>query len=177
MADRSFGLVAVFETPAAITRACEGLRDAGYRAFDAHTPFPVHGLERAMGLRASRLPFIVLACAILGGAGALALQTWVHSFAYPQIIGGKPFFALPAYVPVTFELTILFSAFGTFFGVWGLCRLPRLLHPVMRHPSFVRVSDDRFLISVEAKDPKYEQESTRALLAQLGGTEIEEVRS
>ncbi len=175
MAERPHALCAVYDSPAAITRACERLRDAGYTRFDAHTPFPVHGLERAMGLAPSRLPFIVLACAILGGAGALGLQTWVHSVAYPQNIAGKPFFALPAYVPVTFELTILLSAFGTFFGVWGLARLPRLFHPVMRHPSFVRASDDRFLVSVEADDPRFDREGTAALLREAGGTEIEEV--
>lgn len=176
MADRPFGLVAVYRTPAALLDACAKLRDAGYQRFDAHTPFPVHGIERAMGLRPSRLPFIVLACALVGGLGALALQTWVHSVAYPQNIAGKPLFALPAYVPVTFELTILLSAFGTFFGVWGLSRLPRLFHPTMRHPSFVRVTDDRFLISVEASDPRFELGGTTALLREAGGEEIEEVQ-
>jgi hypothetical protein len=177
MTERPYGLVAVFDSPAAITHACERLRDAGYRRFDAHTPFPVHGLERAMGLRPTRLPYLVLACAIVGGSGALGLQSWVHSFGYAQNIAGKPFFALPAYVPVTFEITILLSAFGAFFGVWGLSRLPQLFHPVMRHPSFVRASDDRFLVSVEAADAKFDRAATEALLRDCGGTEVEEVRS
>ena len=177
MAESAFGLVARYRTPAAVVHVCEQLRDAGYSRFDAHTPYPIHGLERAMGLRPSRLPFIVLACALVGGVGALALQIWVHSVAYPQNIAGKPFFALPAYVPVTFELTILLSAFGTFFGMWGLMRLPRFFHPVMRHPSFACVSDDGFLISVEASDARFDREGTETLLREAGGEEIEEVSS
>lgn len=175
MATRPFALVGVFETPRALYRACEAVRDAGYRRFDAHTPFPVHGLERAMGLRASRLPWIVLACGIAGAVGAFSLQTWVHSVAYPQVISGKPFFAFQAYVPVTFELTVLLSAFGAFFGTWALCRLPRWFHPVMQAQAFPRATDDRFLLSIEAGDAKFDAEATRALLERLGATSVEEV--
>ena len=175
MADGTFGLVGVFERPADLMEACEALRDAGYRRFDAHTPFPVHGLERAMGLRSSRVPWLALAGGVLGGTGAFLLQAWVHSDAYPLVIAGKPFFALPAYVPVTFEITILLAAFGTFFGMWLLNGLPRLFHPVMRHPAFPRASDDRYLVSVEASDPRYEPGAVRMLLRAAGATQIEEV--
>jgi hypothetical protein len=175
MRSRPFALVGSFATPAALTHACEGLRDAGYRNFDAHTPFPVHGLDRAMGLKPSPLGWIVLACGLTGGAGAFTLQWWVHTLGYAQNISGKPFFAFQAYVPITFELTVLFAAFGTFLGVWGLSRLPRLFHPVMQHPAFARATDDRFLISVEADDPKFDHEKTRALLVALGDADVAEV--
>jgi hypothetical protein len=175
-AERPFAVVGAFATPAALTAACRRLYDAGYRRFDAHTPFPVHGLEKAMGLRPSKLPWIVLACGLTGGLFAFGLQTWVHTLGYAQNISGKPFFAFQAYVPITFELTVLFAAFGTFFGVWGLSRLPRLFHPVMQHPAFVSASDDRFLVSIERDDPLFDGERTPALLAELGAHDVQEVQ-
>jgi hypothetical protein len=175
MASRPYALVGSFATPAAIYHACEALRDAGYRSFDAHTPFPVHGLEKAMGLKPSRLPWIVLVCGIFGGSAAFALQAWVHSVAYPQNIAGKPFFAFQAYVPITFELTVLFAAFGTFFGVWGLSKLPRFFHPIMQHARFPSATDDRFLVSIESIDPRFDTAVTRALLEKLGAESVEEV--
>lgn len=175
MAERPFALVARFETPAEITHACETLRDAGYKKFDAHTPFPVHGLEKAMGVGPSVIPWIVLGGGITGLLTGFALQTWVHLSAYPQNISGKPDFAFPAMIPIMFELTVLLSAFGCFFGLWILCGLPRPFHPVMQHPTFERATDDSFFISVEAADPKYDSHATRELLEHAGGLEIEEV--
>jgi hypothetical protein len=170
-----FALVGAFDSPGELVHACEELRDAGFTSFDAHTPFPVHGIERAMGLRASRVSWLALAGGILGGVGGLALQVWTMGFDYPQNISGKPLIAWQAYVPVTFELTILLAAFGTFFGMWGLNRLPRLFHPVMRAASFDRASDDRFLLSVEAADPQFDLEKVRDILKAQGAREIEEV--
>ncbi len=175
MRSRPFAVVGSFATPAALTRACEKLRDAGYKRFDAHTPFPVHGLEKAMGLRPSKLPWIVLACALLGGSGAFTLQWWVHVHGYAQNISGKPFFAFQAYVPITFELTVLFASFGTFFGVWGLSRLPKPFHPVMQHADFPRSSDDRFLISIESEDPLFDPDGTKKVLVELGARDVREV--
>lgn len=162
-----------FERPADLLHACEHARKAEVGKVDAHTPFPVHGLDAALGLRPSRLPFIVLGAAILGGTGAFTLQWWVHSVAYPQVISGKPLFAFQAYVPVTFELTILAAAFACFFGLWGLCKLPRFFHPVMQHPGFARASDDRFFISIEAPSP----ERARRVLEEVGAQGIAEVAS
>ena len=149
---KPFGIVGRFETPAAIFHACEKLRDAGYKNFDAHTPFPVHGLEKAMGLKPSRLPWIVLICGATGGTGAFLLQWWVHLYGYPQNISGKPLFAFPAMVPILFELTVLFSAFGAFFGMWALNGLPQWFHPVMQYSKFETFSDDGFLVSVSTVD-------------------------
>ncbi len=173
----AFALVGVFDTPAALLRACEALRDAGYRKFDAHTPFPVHGLERAMGLRRSRIPGIALAGGVAGGLFGFGLQMWTLGVDYPLNLSGKPFFAYQAYVPVTFELTILLSAIGTFLGLWALNGLPLLFHPVMQHPRFPEASDDRFLVSVEVSDAEYSAETTRELLRGLGAKDLEEVLS
>ena len=173
---KPFGMVGFFETPAQIYHACESLRDAGYKAFDAHTPFPVHGLEQAMGLKRSRLPWIVLACAITGFSSALLMMVYMNVWDYPLVIGGKPFMTIPSYVPICFELTILFSAFGSFFGQWGLNGLPKFFDPIMQHPSFHRASDDRFFISVEAKDPNYDSNRTRQMLEGLGARELTEVQ-
>lgn len=173
---KPYALVGYLDTPAALYHACEALRDAGYKRFDAHTPFPVHGLENAMGLKPSRLPWIVLACAAAGFASAVAMQYWMSVVDYPLNIGGKVPFTPPSWVPITFELTILLSAFGSFFGMWIMNGLPRLFHPVMQHPSFQRASDDRFFVSVESTDANYDSDRTRRLLEGLGVKEVAEVQ-
>ncbi len=174
-AARPFALVGAFDTPASLVQACEAVREAGYRRFDAHTPFPVHGIERAMGLRPSRVPWLALAGGIAGGLGALLLQMWTMGIDYPQNISGKPLFAYQAYVPIIFEATILLAAFGAFLGMWALNGLPRLFHPVMQHPRFAQASDDRFLLSVECSDPEFDDLRTRELLNAAGARDIEEV--
>jgi len=170
-----YAVVGMFLNPADLYHACEHLRDQGYRDFDAHTPFPVHGLERAMGLRPSVIPWIVLGGGITGLASAVGMQWWMGGIDYPWIISGKPPFALQSSVPIIFELTVLLSAFGAFFGTWALCRLPKPFDPVMQHPSFYRASDDRFFVSVEAKDPKFDVAKVKATLEKLGAQEVQEV--
>src|SRR4051812_15628324 len=131
-------VVGWFETPGELYRACEAVRGAGFSSLDAHTPFPVHGLEKAMGLKPSRLPWVVLTCGTIGLVGAVLMQWWIQAVDYPLNISGKPNFSYQAYVPITFELTVLLSAFGCFFGMWIMNGLPRFYHPVMRHTSFAR---------------------------------------
>ena len=172
-----WGIVAEFESPAAIFKAAEKITAQGYTKVDAHTPFPVHGLEQAMGLPPSKLPWIVLGSGLTGFAAAVLMQWWMLAIDYPQNISGKPFFAYQAYVPVTFELTVLFSAFACFFGMWGLNMLPRWHHPVFQHKSWPRATDDAFLLSIEVRDPKFDAVETRRLLESLGAKEIEEVLS
>ncbi len=174
-ADQPFALVGTFDTPAALVHACEALRDQGYEKFDAHTPFPVHGLDRAMGMKASKVAWITLGAGLMGGLGGFALQMWTQGVDYPQNISGKPFFAFQAYVPVTFEATILCAALGTFLGMWALNRLPELFHPVHQAKHFPKVSDDKFLVSIEASDQKFERRKTAELLAGLGAKDVEEV--
>jgi len=170
---RDYGLLGEFDSPGALYHACEQVRDAGFTRWDAHTPFPVHGLDRAMGLGRSRLPWIVLVMALGGAIGGFALQVWVHSFAYPHVISGKPFFAWPAYIPVTFELAVLGGALGAVLGMFGLNQLPRHHHPVFASARFERATDDRFFISIEAKDPRFDPRVTPQTLREAGAVRLE----
>lgn len=174
--DGLFALLTEFESPSQFMQACTKVRDAGFKRWDAHSPFPVHGLDDAMGIRGTRLPWLVL----LGGATGLGLavlmQWWMNAVDYPFLISGKPLFGIPANVPIMFELTVLISAFACFFGMWGLNGMPRLSHPLLAHDRFRRASQDRFYIVIEAGDPNFEIEKTRAFLASLGGSVVDEVR-
>lgn len=172
---KSAAVVAFFDTPADLYHGCEALRDAGYRDFDAHTPFPVHGLEKAMGLRPSKLPWIVLCAGLTGLVSAFGMQWWMGGVDYPLNISGKPSFAWASSVPIGFELTVLFSAFGAFLGMWGMNGLPRFYHPVVKHPSFGRATDDKFFVSIESKDSKYDPSELKKLLEKLGAREALEV--
>jgi hypothetical protein len=165
--------LAEFETAGQIVHASEKVRDAGVRRWDAHTPFPVHGLDKAMGLSDSKLGWIVLACGLTGCSLAFTLIWYTNGIDYPIVIGGKPPFSFPSAVPVMFELTILLSAFGAVLGMFGLNQLPRHHHPVFYSPRFERGTDDRFFISIEASDDKFDLEDTRALLESLSPSHLE----
>lgn len=170
-----YGLLAEYETPGELYRACEKVRDAGYGAWDAHTPFPVHGLEKAMGLRPSIVPWIVAVMGFSGAGLGYLMQWWMSAVDYPLIISGKPFNSYQAFVPVIFELGILLGSFGAVFGMLGLNRLPTLYHSLFNSDRFARVTDDRFFISIEARDPKYDPARTRTLLESTGALHVEEV--
>jgi len=177
MAKRSktYGLLAEYETSGALYAACEKVRDAGYGAWDAHTPFPVHGLEKAMGMKSSWVPWIVCVMGFSGAIGGFLMQYWMSAVDYPLIISAKPFNSYPAFVPVTFEAAILLGSFGAVFGMFGLNRLPTLYHSLFNSKNFLRFSDDRFFISIEARDPKYGLDKTRTLLESTGALSVEEV--
>jgi hypothetical protein len=169
----TFGVLAEFATPADLYRACERVRDAGYTRWDAHTPFPVHGLEGAMGMKRSKLPWIILVMGLGGAATGFLLQTWVHNMAYPLTISGKPHFAWPAYVPITFELGVLGGALAAVFGMFGLNQLPRHHHPLFESARFARFSDDAFFISIESIDPKFDAAVASKLLQGAGASHVE----
>ena len=168
-----YGVLARFAGPRELVHACERIRDLGFKRWDAHTPFPVHGLDRAMGLRDSRLPWIVLVLGLSGAGAAMLLQWWVHTQAYPLVISGKPLFGLPAAIPITFELTILVSAITAFLCMFAFNRLPQLYHPTFRSERFRRVTNDRFFITIESTDPRFDVERTEALLRSAGAKHIE----
>jgi mono/diheme cytochrome c family protein len=168
------GLLAEFAGPEALKEAAERVRDAGYRRWDVHSPFPVHGMDRAMGIRPTILPWLVLGAGISGGAAALLLQWWTNAVAYPYLISGKPLFSLPANIPVTFEVIVLFSALAAFASVLALNALPRYAHPVFSVDRFRRVTTDGFFLSIDASDPKFDETETRLLLASAGATAVEE---
>jgi hypothetical protein len=172
-----YGILAEFATPGELYHACERVRDAGFTRWDAHSPFPVHGLDKAMGLRRSPLPWIVLVMGLAGAAAGFGLQAWVHMKAYPLVISGKPFFAWPAFIPITFEVAILFGALGAVFGMLGLNQLPMLHHPLFKSSVFERASDDRFFISIESWDPRFDPAATGTLLESLGARSVELVES
>jgi hypothetical protein len=166
-------LLAEFETPGGAMLAAEKLRDAGYSKFDAHSPFPVHGMDRAMGLPDSKLGWIVLCAGLTGTFSAFAMMYWMNGVDYPIVIGGKPPGALPSMVPILFEVTVLFSALSAVFGMLHLNRLPRHHHPIFYSDRFKAFSDDRFFVSVEAEDPKFDTKKTRTLLEQAHPAAIE----
>ncbi|MEZ6044981.1 MAG: DUF3341 domain-containing protein [Planctomycetaceae bacterium] len=131
---------------------------------DAHTPFPLHGLDKAMGVKPTLLPFIVLGAGITGVATALALQWFTNAFDYRFSISGKPFFSLPSSIPVTFELMVLFSAFAALFGMLALNKLPKFANALFHKERFLRVTSDRFFIVIEASDPSYNESNVIDLL-------------
>ncbi len=171
----TYGVLAEFDDVNGVIAAARKVRDAGYRKWDCHTPFPIHGLDDAMGIRPTRLPWLTLGMGLAGVACALLLQWWTNAYDYKLNISGKPFFSLPANIPVTFELGVLFAAFTTFFAVLGLNRLPMLFHPLLTVSRFGRATNDKFFISIEAKDPKFNASATIALLQAAGAGHIETV--
>jgi hypothetical protein len=173
---KTLGLLAQFDSPAALMHAAEKVRAGGYKKFDCHSPFAIHGMDAAMGLKRSRLGWIVGLAAIIGTSGALALQWWTSTIDLPLVISGKPFFSFQAYVPVTFALGVLLSAFAALIGMLALNGLPRLHHPVFYSDNFASATDDGFFISIEAEDPLFDVAATGAFLESLGGRNLEELR-
>jgi len=166
-------ILAEFDTPGECMHAAEKLRDAGYTAFDTHTPFPVHGMDAAMGLKDSKLGAIVFPIGLTGTTLAWLMMWWMNGVDYPIVIGGKPPYSLPSMVPIMFELTVLLSAFGTVFGMLHLNRLPRHHHPVFNSERFASFSNDKFFVSVESTDPKWHVEKTRKLIDECHPTHVE----
>lgn len=177
MAAQPYGLVAVFDTAPAVYHAAETVRDAGYKCWDCITPFPIHGLDRAMGLRRSKVPRISLVGGVLGFATGMSMIWFTNAYDYPLIVGGKPYFSPMFAFPVSYELTILFTAFATIGGMFLVNRLPMHYHPVLKSDHIVRGLDDKFLVVIEARDPKFNLAATRALLEKAGGREITELEA
>jgi len=173
---KTYGMIAEFSSPAALMDAAKQVRTAGYSKFDCHSPFPIHGMDEAMGLKRSPVGYIVGGMAALGALIGFSLQTWVTTDAYPLVISGKPLFSWQAYIIITFALFVLFGAFGAVIGMFRLNRLPRLHHPLFYSEQFARVTDDGFMLHIEADDTQFDEEKTEAFLASVGGTNIELVR-
>ena len=172
-----YGLMAEFEDPTALVAAARRTYDEGYRNFDSYSPFPIHEIFDAMHLHDRRVPLMVLGGGIMGLLAGLGLQVWVSAFAYPLNIGGRPYLSWPMFVPVTFELTILFAAFAAVFGMFALNGLPMPYHPVFNVQRFAaHASQDGFFLAIEATDPKFSHQATRAFLQGLGAKEINDVQ-
>ena len=167
-------IAAQFSDVQSLYHAAEKLRDQGFRRWDTFSPFPIHGMDHAMGLKRSSLSLFVFCGGLSGFLLANFLQLFTSVFLYPLVVAGKPtnFFSVPAFFPVMFELTILFSAFTAVFGMLIMNGLPRFNHPLFNWDRFKKVSDDGFFLAIEAEDPLFSLEKTPALLAELGGSHI-----
>lgn len=166
-------LLAEFETADDIIGAAERVREAGYEKWDVHTPYPVHGMDAAMGLPDSRLGWIVLIAGLTGLSLAVLMMQWMNGYDYPLVIGGKPPDAYASMVPIMFELTVLLSAFGATFGMLGLNEIPRHHHPVFYSQRFEAASNDKFFISIEAEDKQFDPSKTRSFLEGLKPSYVE----
>ena len=167
-----YGLIAEFEDPNALIAATQRAHQAGYRRMDAYSPYPIEELHEALGARHTRLPLIVLIGGLCGCLGGYALQYWVATMAYPLNIGGKPFHSWPAFIPITFECTILVAALSAVFGMLALNGLPMPYHPVFNVARFALASRNRFFLCIQARDPQFDLEETRRFLATLSPREV-----
>ena len=170
-----YGLIAEFEQPTDLVEAARKAHEAGYRKMDAYTPFPVHELTRALGLPRTKLPVLVLAGGVTGGATALLMQWFASAVHYPINVGGRPLASWPSFIPITFELTVLFAALVAVLGMLALNGLPMPYHPGFNAPRFALASRDRFCLCIEARDPLFELEKTSRFLATIGARAVSEV--
>jgi hypothetical protein len=166
------GLIAEFDDPSSLVAATERAYAEGYRRMDAYSPFPIEELHHALGDPPSRLPMIVLIGGIVGCIGGYSLQYWASAIAYPLNVAGKPLHSWPAFVPVTFECTILVAALSAVLGMLALNGLPMPYHPVFNVPRFALASRNRFFLCIEATDPKFDMEATRRFLQSLSPREV-----
>lgn len=172
---RPYALIAEVESPAAALRAAEAIREAGYKRWDVHTPYPIHGLDGAMGLRNSRVGWFTFVGGTTGFTLGMLMIWWMGKIDYAIPVGGKPLFSPIFSFPVAYELTILLGAFGTLFGMALLNRLPRHYHPLLKHPRFRQVTHDKIFVVIECADPRFSETETRQLLERIGGRNVETV--
>jgi hypothetical protein len=168
-----YGVLAEFNTPAEVYHAAEMVRDAGYSDWDVYSPFPVHGIEDAMGVRRTILPIFVALGAFTGAFLAWLMQWWMSFVDYPLVVQGKPGYAWEPFTPIIFELGVLSSAFAALLSMLALNGLPRFYHPLFKKDRFLRVSQDRFAIAIEARDAKFDPQATRRLLESAGAKAVE----
>lgn len=167
-----YGIGAQFASASALYHAAEKVRDKGFEKWDVFSPFPIHGMDDAMGLSRSKVSMVSLVGGCCGLLTAFALQVYTSVELYPLIVHGKPYLSLPAFFPVMFELTILFTAFATLIGMFGFNMLPRLNHPIFNWEKFSAATNDGFFLVVEAVDPKFSETETRRMLEEIGGTHV-----
>ena len=174
--------LAEYDTPNALARAAMKVRDAGYQSWDCHTPYPMHGMDEAMGLAPTRIGFISFVFGMIGVATAVFMMQYTNALSfdllnigagYPLIVGGKPPGAFPSMVPIMFELGVLLCGFATLFGLLGIIKLPRHNHPIFESNRFEAATDDKFFISIEADDGKFDLDRTKALLESTNPTHLE----
>src|SRR5512139_3490569 len=168
-----YGVLAEFDTPGELLEAARKVRDAGYTEFDCFSPFPVHGIDEAMGIKRTILPLLIFGGGFAGTIGGVFLQWWMNAYNWPWNIAGKPAWSIPANIPIAFETTILLSVFTAFFGMWILNKLPQVWHPFFRLERFGRVTDDAFLLGIQANDKRFDAVATTQLLKDAGAIAVE----
>ena len=174
-ATNDFGLLAEFIEPDDLVRATARIYETGYRHFEAYSPMPVEGLPEAVGFPRSRMPLIVLVGGIVGCLTGFAMQYLLTVYAYPLNIGGRPLNSWPSFIPVTFELTVLFAALSAVLGMLAMNGLPRPHHPLFAVPQFDRATQDRFFVCIRCTDPLFHEQTTREFLQRLGAKEVIDV--
>ena len=174
---RTYGLLAEFDTPDHIVEAARRAYAAGYKKIDAYSPFPIEELSEAIGFHRNGVPLVVLIGGLLGGLSGFSLQYWIHVINYPLNVGGRPLNSWPAFIVVTFEMTILFAGLSAVFGMLALNGLPMPYHPNFNVERFARASKDRFFLVIFSTDKKYDPAGTRAFLEGLNPLAVEEVPS
>jgi len=170
-----YGVMAEFDDPSSLVAATNRAREEGYRRMDAYSPYPIEELHDALGEHHSRLPLVVLIGGLIGCIGGYALQYWISAIAYPINVGGKPLHSWPAFIPVTFECTILAAALSAVLGMLALNGLPMPYHPVFNVPRFALASRNRFFLVIEARDAKFDLDRTRQFLESLKPREVSTV--
>jgi len=166
-------MLAEFKNPADLLEAAKKIHDAGYKNFDCHSPFPIHGMDQAMGLKRSPLGYIVFVVAMLGLLGGITLEWWTSTVDYPLVISGKPFFSYQAYGPVAFAIMVLSGAFISLFGMLALNKLPMYYHKLFNSKNFEKSMNDGFFVSIDADDTRFDQHKTGKWLEEIGGKNIE----
>jgi hypothetical protein len=170
-----YGLLAEFENPTDLVVAARQAHEEGYRRMDGYSPFPVEGLSDALGFERDYVPLVVLVGGVLGCAGGYLMQYWISAISYPLNVGGKPYQSWPAFIVVTFEMTVLCAGLAAVLGMLALNRLPMPYHPVFHSPRFEFATRDRFFLCIEAADPKFNSVETRRFLERLGSHSVSEV--
>ena len=164
-----YGVIAEFENPSDVVAAARRAYEEGYRRMDAYSPYPIEALSEAIGFHKSRLPLIVLIGGIVGGLGGYLMQFYMNAYDYALNVGGKPLHSWPAFIPITFETTVLGASLAAIFGMLALNGLPEPYHPVFNTPNFALATRDRFFLLIEARDPKFDREGTTEFLRNLDG--------
>lgn len=170
-----YGILAEFDTPTQLVDAARQVRDAGYTKTDAFSPFPLHEIDEALGIKRSILPYLVFCGAVTGLLTGIALQVFVHYIDYPMNIGGRPYISVPSFVPPSYELTILFAGFTAVFGMLFLNGLPRPYHPVFNVERFALATREKFFLIIESEDPKFDYEETKSFMESLNPQEVFDV--
>ena len=170
-----YGLLAEFDTPTQLVYAANKVREAGYTKTDAFSPFPLHEIDEALGIKRSILPILVFCGGVAGLLTGLGLQIFVHYIDYPIIVGGRPFISIPSFIPPSYELTILFAAFTAVGGMLLLNGLPQPYHPVFNVPRFALATREKFFLLIETKDSKFNYDETKSFMQSLNPQEVFDV--